>query len=56
MDWQALKENLHLWYVRAAQFYLFQSLVLYIVACIAAGHPLGPARYAAFVFHLFSFR
>ena len=53
MDWQRILDPLRLWYGRAAQFYLFQSLLLYIVGCVAAGHPLGPAKYASFIYHLF---
>jgi len=56
MSWQTIKEALHLWYGRVAQFYLFQTMVLYVVASIAAGHPLGPGKYAAFLYHLFQFR
>ena len=56
MNWVLARENLRLWYGRAAQFYLFQNLVLYIIACIATGHPVGFAKYAAFLYHLFSFR
>ena len=56
MEWQTIKESLHLWYARGAQFFTFQNIVLYLVACIATGQPLGPGRYAAFVYHLFSFK
>jgi len=56
MDWEQLKETLHLWYARAAQLFLLQNLVLYILACIASGHPVSVGKYAAFVDHLFTFR
>ena len=56
MDWETVKEKLRLWYARAAQFVLFQNLVLYVIACVAAGRPLGPASYAAFLYRLFTFR
>jgi len=56
MNLEAAKEALRLWYGRAAQFYLFQTMVLYVIACVATGHPLGPARFAAFLNHLFTFK
>ena len=56
MNWVTVKESLHLWYGRVAQFYLFQSLILYTIGCMAAGHALGPAEYASFLHHLFLFR
>jgi len=56
MNWETTKETLQLWYGRVAQFFLFQNLVLYLIACIAAGHPLGPGSYGAFVHHVFMFR
>ena len=55
MNWEATKETLLLWYGRVAQFFLFQNFILYLVACIAAGQPLGPGRYVEFVHHLFLF-
>jgi len=56
MDWEMAKERLRLWYARAAQFVLFQELVLYIVACVLAGQAIGPARYAAFLYRIFTFK
>ena len=56
MDWEIAKEHLRAWYGRMAQFVLFQNMVLYIIACIAAGHPLGIASYAAFLYRVFTFR
>ena len=56
MNWESTKVTLRLWYGRTAQFYLFQSFVLYLIACVAAGEPLGPSRFAAFLYHIFLFR
>lgn len=56
MNWEAVMENIKLWYVRVAQFYLIQTLILYLIACTAAGHPLGPGKYVGFLYHLFLYR
>lgn len=56
MDWITVKEYLRLAYIRTANFMLYQSVVLYIIACVAAGHPIGPASYAAFLYRIFTFR
>ena len=56
MEWETVKEYLHLAYTKAAQFALYENTVLYVIACVAAGHPIGPARYAAFLYRIFTFR
>ncbi len=56
MDWDTVREYLRVGYMKAAQFALYQITVLYIIACVAAGHPIGPARYAAFLYRIFTFR
>ncbi len=56
MDWETVKEHLRVSYTRVAQFFLFQTMMLYVIACIAAGQPLGPARYAAFLYRIFTFK
>ncbi len=56
MNWDTAKEYLRLAYTKAAEFALYQNMVLYVVACIAAGHPIGPARYAAFLYRIFTFK
>ncbi len=56
MSWETIKEGLCLLYLKAAQFLLYQTTVLYIIACIAAGHPIGPAGYAAFLYRIFTFK
>jgi hypothetical protein len=56
LDWETVKEYLRLAYTKAAQFALYQNTVLYIIACIAAGHPIGPASYAAFLYRIFTFK
>ncbi len=56
MDWEIVKEHLRLAYAKTAQFILYQNLVLYITGCIIAGQPLGPARYTAFLYRIFTFK
>ena len=56
MEWETIKETLRLWYGRTAQFVLFQHLVFYVIACVTAGRPVGPASYAAFLYRIFTFR
>ena len=56
MNWEAAMETLKLWYGRIAQFILLQHLILYLIACTAAGHALGPGRYVGFLYHLFLYR
>jgi len=56
MDWEMAKEYLRLAFSKAAEFALYQSTVLYIIACIAAGQPIGPAKYAEFLYRIFTFK
>ena len=56
MAWEIVKDHLKQGYRRVAQFLLFEGLVLYLLACIAARHLLGPDAYAAFLLRLFTFR
>jgi len=56
MNLETAKEILRLWYGRVAQFTLFQNMVLYVIGCVAAGRPLGPASYAAFLYRLFTYK
>ena len=56
MDWDMVRNYLCVAYMKAAQFALYQTTVLYIIACVAAGHPVGPAQYAAFLYRMFTFR
>lgn len=56
MDWDTVRQYLRVAYMKAAQFALYQTTVLYIIACIAAGRPIGPASYAAFLYRMFTFR
>lgn len=51
MDWVTVKEFAHLWYARAAQFLLFQSLTMYLFACITARGAIGLTRYIVFLDH-----
>ncbi len=56
MDWEKVKETARRYYERFASFFLFQNLILYLVACVAAGRPVGVHGYATFVFHVFRWR
>jgi len=49
MNWEGMREQVQLWYARAAQFFLFQNLVLYLFACISAHAAIGLTGYIAFL-------
>jgi hypothetical protein len=49
MDW---KQQAWLWFTRAAQFWLVQTLLVYLWACIVAGKPVGPKDYVRFSYHV----
>lgn len=51
-DWQNIKEMALRSYKQIAAFFLFQSLIGYLVACVAAGHPVTVNQYANFLNHL----
>jgi hypothetical protein len=51
MQWEYLKQKAHEWYRRSAQFLLFQNIVMYIFACMAAQRPVGFVRYIEFLDH-----
>ena len=56
MDLQTIKEYLWTAYTKLSQFLLFLHLVLYGIACITVGQPIGIARYVAFLFRVFTFK
>jgi hypothetical protein len=49
MDW---KQQAWLWFTRAAQFWLVQTMLVYLWACIVAGKPIGPKDYVRFGYHV----
>lgn len=51
-DWQAIKEKASQVYQKASAFFTFQTLIGYLVACVAAGHPVTFNQYASFLNHL----
>jgi hypothetical protein len=48
MDW---KETAWLWFTRAAQFWMLQTLILYLWACVVASRPIGPKDYIRFTYY-----
>jgi len=56
MDWERLREHLLLWFTRAAQFVLFENVVLYLTGCAVAERLLTPANYAAFLYRMLTYR
>jgi len=52
MDWQALKQQAGVWFTRAAQFWLAQTLLVYLWACVVASKPIGPLDYVRFLYHV----
>lgn len=51
MTWESFKEGAQMWYGRIAQFFLFQNLMMYLFACVAAHEPVGPRGYISFLYH-----
>jgi hypothetical protein len=49
MTW---KEQAWLWFTRAAQFYLVQTVLVYLWACVVASKPIGPKDYVRFSYHV----
>ena len=49
MDW---KQKAWLWFTRAAQFWLVQTLLVYLWACVVASKPIGPKDYVRFTYHV----
>ena len=51
MDWQIAREIGWKWYGKVAHFFLFQNIVMYTFACVAAHSAIGLTRYIAFLDH-----
>jgi hypothetical protein len=51
LSWESVKEYARLLYEKAAQLFLFQAFVGYLVACAVTGHVLGIAGFVAFLNH-----
>ena len=49
MTW---KEQAWLWFTRAAQFWLIQTVLAYLCACAIARRPIGPVDYVRFSYHV----
>jgi hypothetical protein len=56
MDWQQVKQQAALWVNRAAQFWLAQTVLFYLWACIVANRPIGPKDYVRFSYHVIQWR
>lgn len=52
MQWEVIKEKALELYLKASAFFTFQTLVGYLIACVAAGHPVTFNQYANFLDHL----
>jgi hypothetical protein len=46
------KETAWLWFTRAGQFWLAQTLIIYLWACVVASKPIGPKDYVKFNYHV----
>lgn len=56
MDWQRIRETLWLWYGRIAAFWLLQSLLMYLAACVVAQRAVGITAYVGFLWHCCQWR
>ena len=52
MDWQQLRDRAWLWLNRAAQFWLLQTVLVYLWACMVANRPISPKDYVRFTYHV----
>ena len=55
-DWDSLKDHARFCYEKVSAFFLFQTLVGYLVACLVSERPLGIAGYVAFLNHCCQWR
>jgi len=51
MSWETFKELAKVWYARAAEFYFFQSIIFYFIACVIAHNAVGIKGYIGFLYH-----
>lgn len=56
IDWQALKDTVWKWTQRFALFWLLQTSLTYLWACVVAGKPIGPVEYIRFQYHVIQYR
>jgi hypothetical protein len=53
MNW---KQEAWLWFNRAAHFWLVQTLIVYLWACMVAEKPISPKDYVRFNYHVIQWR
>jgi hypothetical protein len=51
MTFESFKEDAQRWYAKAAQFFMFQNLMMYLFACITAHDAVGLTGYIGFLYH-----
>jgi hypothetical protein len=51
IDWQEVKTNAWRWYLRVSAFWMLQTVMAYLWACMVAGKPVGPIETVHFVNH-----
>jgi len=56
MDWSAVKETSWKWTQRFALFWLLQTSLVYLWACVVAGRPISPLEYVRFQYHVIQWR
>lgn len=54
--WDQVKHHAGLWFNRAAQFWLLQTMLVYVWACVVAGAPVSPTDYVRFSYHVIQWR
>jgi hypothetical protein len=59
MNWSSLKvtfatapQAAWVWFTRAAQFWLIQTVLFYLAACMIAARPIGPTDYVRFTYYM----
>jgi hypothetical protein len=51
IDWQEVKTSVWHWYMRVSAFWMLQTVMAYLWACMVAGKPVGPVETVHFVNH-----
>ena len=56
MNWQQVQQQAWLCFNRAAHFWLVQTLIFYMWACVIAEKPIGPTNFIRFSYHVIQWR
>ena len=52
-NWEVIKEQARIVYVKLSQLMVFLAVCYYLLACVVAGKPVGPKGYVSFTYYCF---